>query len=208
MPVGLPKVPFLILEAEDEEASWVDIYNRLHRQRSLFLFQSLDYQITATLLGLMVFLTREDKTRDHWVFINSRGGLVLCGLALFDMIRKAPPYTYTMSLGAAHSMGSLVLSAGEFGERIASPLVRVMLHQPNCGFLEPDREVHLDGDEVKSLRDLVTKCYAQRTGKSWTTVFADMQMDYLMSARQAKIHGLVDVVGGVYDPTKKISPKF
>ena len=97
------------------------LINRLHRERCLFLGQKLDFEITNTLLGLMVYLSREDKTWDQFLFINCTGGWVLCGIALFDMMRTVPPYVHTIGIGKAYSMGSLVLSGGEISERLAFP---------------------------------------------------------------------------------------
>nr|YP_010712963.1 ATP-dependent Clp protease proteolytic subunit 1 [Corydalis ledebouriana]WDA93708.1 ATP-dependent Clp protease proteolytic subunit 1 [Corydalis ledebouriana] len=194
MPVGIPKAPFLI--PENEEATWVDIYNRLHRERCLFLCQKLDYEITNTLVGLLVFLSREDNTRNHFMFINCIGGWVLCGISLFDMMRAVPPYVYTISMGMAYSMGSFVLTAGEIGERIAYPHGRVMIHQPSCSYIGDEiGELYIDGDEFTSIRDNVISLYKQRTGQPWLILYVDMKRDFFMTPDEAQRHGIVDLVG-------------
>uniref|UniRef100_UPI0030FF2BC6 clp protease proteolytic subunit n=1 Tax=Dactylicapnos grandifoliolata TaxID=1549782 RepID=UPI0030FF2BC6 len=190
MPVGVPKVAFLI--PDDEEATWVDL-NRLHLERALFLGAKLDWELANTILSLMVYLTRADKTWEQFLFINCPGGWVVCGLAIFDMIRGVPPYVHTISIGRAYSMGSLVLSAGEFSERLAFPH-RVLLHQPLSSYLEGSM-LTPDTDEVLSLRETVIRLYSQRTGQfSWVVAF-DLERDEFLTPTEAKIHGIVDAVG-------------
>uniref|UniRef100_UPI0030FED78B clp protease proteolytic subunit n=1 Tax=Dactylicapnos schneideri TaxID=3134978 RepID=UPI0030FED78B len=192
MPVGVPKVAFLI--PEDEEATWVDLYNRLHLERALFLGAKLEWELANNILSLMVYLTRADKTWEQFLFINCPGGWVVCGLAIFDMIRGVPPYVHTIGIGRAYSMGSLVLSAGEFSERLAFPHGRVLLHQPLSSYLE-GHMLTPDTDEVLSLRETVIRLYSQRTGQlSWVIAF-DLDRDEFLTPTEAKIHGIVDLVG-------------
>nr|YP_010466029.1 ATP-dependent Clp protease proteolytic subunit [Corydalis temulifolia]QOD41541.1 ATP-dependent Clp protease proteolytic subunit [Corydalis temulifolia] len=194
MPVGIPKVPFLI--PKDEAATWVDIYNRLHRERCLFLCQPLDFEITNNLVGLLVFLTREDMTRNQFLFIHCRGGWVLCGMGLFDMMRGVPPYVFTLSIGLAYSMGSLVLTGGEKGERIAFPHGRVMMHQPISSYIGPEiGEVYGEGDEFLTIRNHVIHLYTQTTGHTFAVIYRDIHRDGFMSPKEAKDHGIVDAVG-------------
>nr|YP_010043238.1 clp protease proteolytic subunit protein [Corydalis shensiana]QPC56998.1 clp protease proteolytic subunit protein [Corydalis shensiana] len=194
MPVGIPKVPFLI--PEDEEATWVDIYNRLHRERALFLCQKLDFEITNTLVGLVVFLSRDDKTRNQFLFIHCIGGWAICGMGLFDMMRYVPPHVYTLAIGSAYSIGSLVVSGGEVCERIAYPNARVMIHQPASSYIGPEVGVlYMEGDEFKSIYKNVLNIYKQTTGQSLHVLQLDMIRDFFMTPAEAQIHGIVDCVG-------------
>nr|YP_010575505.1 ATP-dependent Clp protease proteolytic subunit [Corydalis platycarpa]UZM11161.1 ATP-dependent Clp protease proteolytic subunit [Corydalis platycarpa] len=197
MPVGVPKVSFLIPEEEKEEPIWLDLYNRLHRERCLFLCNKLDFETTNTLMGLLLGLSKADRTRDFYMFIHCPGGWILCGIGLVGVMRWVLPDVYTISLGKAYSMGSLVLLAGLKSGRIAFPCGRIMIHQPSCSYLGLALgELYKDGDEFKNLRKQVTGIYRQLTPKkSWNTVYIDMQRDCFLTPREAKIYGLVDHVG-------------
>nr|YP_010154011.1 clp protease proteolytic subunit [Corydalis adunca]QQW51844.1 clp protease proteolytic subunit [Corydalis adunca] len=193
MPVGIPKVPFLI--PGDEEETWVDLYNRLHRERCLFLGQKMDFEITNTILGLLVFLSKEDKNREHSLLINCPGGWVFCGIALFDMIRFVPPHVNTIGAGKAYSMGSLVLTGGEISQRVALPHAKVLVHQPTSSYLgDTLGELYTDGDEFQSLRDTVIRLYRQRTGQPEWVIVRDLERDSFMTPTEAKIHGIIDLV--------------
>lgn len=119
MPIGVPKVPFTL--PEDDEASWVDLYNRLYQERLLFLGQEVNSEISNQITGLMVYLSLEDKTKDLYLFINSPGGEVLSGMAIFDIMQIVEAEVHTVCVGLAASMGSLLLVGGEFTKRLAFP---------------------------------------------------------------------------------------
>lgn len=119
MPVGVPKVPFLV--PEDEDASWIDLYNRLFHERLLFLGQEIKSEISNQLVGLMVYLSIEDKTRDLYLFINSPGGDVISGMAIFDGMHFVEAEVQTVCVGLAASMASLILVGGEITKRLAFP---------------------------------------------------------------------------------------
>nr|YP_010194715.1 ATP-dependent Clp protease proteolytic subunit [Corydalis fangshanensis]QZZ81454.1 ATP-dependent Clp protease proteolytic subunit [Corydalis fangshanensis] len=196
MPVGVPKVSLLIPEEEKEEPTWLDLYNRLHRERCLFLCNKLDFETTNTLMGLLVGLSKADPTRDFYIFIHCPGGWALCGIGLFDLMRYVPPDVHTITLGKAYSMGSLVLLGAATDECIAFPNGKILLHQPSCSYLGPGLgELYRDGDEFKSIRNHVTSIYSQKTKKPWHIVYLDLQRDYLMNPYEAKSYGLVDHVG-------------
>lgn len=119
MPIGVPKVPFRL--PEDDEASWVDLYNRLYQERLLFLGQEVNSEISNQLVGLMVFLSLDDKNKDLYLFINSPGGEVLSGMAIFDIMQIVEAEVQTVCVGLAASMGSLLLVGGEITKRLAFP---------------------------------------------------------------------------------------
>nr|YP_009123098.1 clp protease proteolytic subunit [Cannabis sativa]YP_009170452.1 clp protease proteolytic subunit [Humulus lupulus]YP_010412322.1 ATP-dependent Clp protease proteolytic subunit [Humulus japonicus]QEX95741.1 clp protease proteolytic subunit [Humulus yunnanensis]QWK47285.1 clp protease proteolytic subunit [Chaetachme aristata]QWK48062.1 clp protease proteolytic subunit [Pteroceltis tatarinowii]AJK91447.1 clp protease proteolytic subunit [Cannabis sativa]AKX33573.1 clp protease proteolytic s len=192
MPIGVPKVPFR--SPGDEDASWVDV-NRLYRERLLFLGQEVDSEISNQLIGLMVYLSIEDDTKDLYLFINSPGGWVIPGLAIYDTMQFVQPDVQTICMGLAASMGSFILVGGEITKRLAFPHARVMIHQPASSFYEaPTGEFILEAEELLKLRETITRVYGQRTGKSLWVVSEDMERDVFMSATEAQAHGLVDLV--------------
>nr|YP_010734914.1 clp protease proteolytic subunit [Amorphophallus coaetaneus]WEI30163.1 clp protease proteolytic subunit [Amorphophallus coaetaneus] len=192
MPVGIPKVPFQ--GPEEEEANWVDIYNRLYRERLLFLGQEVDSEISNHLVGLMVYLSIEDKTRDHYLFINSPGGWVMPGIALYDIMQVVPPDVHTICMGLAASMGSFVLVGGEITKRLAFPHA-VMIHQPASSFYEGESEdIVMESGHLLTLRETLTRVYVQRTGAPLWVISEDMERDVFMSATEAQAYGIIDLV--------------
>nr|YP_009529553.1 clp protease proteolytic subunit [Celtis biondii]YP_009827518.1 clp protease proteolytic subunit [Celtis sinensis]YP_009917018.1 clp protease proteolytic subunit [Celtis tetrandra]YP_010032795.1 clp protease proteolytic subunit [Celtis julianae]YP_010340140.1 clp protease proteolytic subunit [Celtis australis]YP_010462100.1 clp protease proteolytic subunit [Celtis koraiensis]QXM16153.1 clp protease proteolytic subunit [Celtis cerasifera]UDY69812.1 clp protease proteolytic subunit [Celtis len=193
MPIGVPKVPFR--SPGDEDALWVDVYNRLYRERLLFLGQEIDSEISNQLIGLMVYLSLEDDNKDLYLFINSPGGWVIPGLAIYDTMQFVQPDIQTICMGLAASIGSFILVGGEITKRLAFPHARVMIHQPASSFYEaPTGEFILEAEELLKLRETITRVYGQRTGKSLWVVSEDMERDVFMSATEAQAHGLVDLV--------------
>nr|QWK47198.1 clp protease proteolytic subunit [Celtis tetrandra] len=192
MPIGVPKVPFR--SPGDEDALWVDV-NRLYRERLLFLGQEIDSEISNQLIGLMVYLSLEDDNKDLYLFINSPGGWVIPGLAIYDTMQFVQPDIQTICMGLAASIGSFILVGGEITKRLAFPHARVMIHQPASSFYEaPTGEFILEAEELLKLRETITRVYGQRTGKSLWVVSEDMERDVFMSATEAQAHGLVDLV--------------
>nr|YP_010146702.1 clp protease proteolytic subunit [Dioscorea japonica]QQP00931.1 clp protease proteolytic subunit [Dioscorea japonica]QRG29683.1 clp protease proteolytic subunit [Dioscorea polystachya]UKU08702.1 ATP-dependent Clp protease proteolytic subunit [Dioscorea polystachya] len=192
MPIGVPKVPFR--SPGEEDAVWVDVY-RLHRERLLFLGQEVDNEISNQLVGLMVYLSIEDATRDLYLFINSPGGWVIPGMAIYDTMQFVPPDVHTICMGLAASMGSLILVGGEITKRLAFPHAWVMIHQPASSFYEAQAgEFILEAEELLKLRETLTKVYVQRTGNPLWAVSEDMERDAFMSATEAQAYGIVDLV--------------
>nr|WRO37204.1 clp protease proteolytic subunit [Amorphophallus kiusianus] len=192
MPVGVPKVPFQ--GPEEEDANWVDVY-RLFRERLLFLGQEVDSEISNHLVGLMVYLSIDDKTRDHYLFINSPGGWVMPGIAIYDTMQFVPPDVHTICMGLAASMGSFVLVGGEITKRLAFPHAWVMIHQPASSFYEEGSEqVTREAGHLMTLRETLTKVYAQRTGNPPWVISKDMERDVFMSATEAQAYGIIDLV--------------
>nr|QXO87976.1 ClpP [Hoya omlorii] len=194
MPVGVPKVPFQYAEEEDE--SWVDLYNRLYRERFLFLGQVVDSEISNQLVGLMVYLNIEDNTKDQYLFINTPGGWIIPGIGIYDAMQFVQADVHTVGMGLAASMGSFILLGGAITKRLAFPHARVMMHQPACLFYDVNmRETVMETEEVLVLRETLTMVYAQRTGKPFWVVSKDMERDTFMSATEAQAYGIVDLVG-------------
>nr|YP_010897835.1 ATP-dependent Clp protease proteolytic subunit [Trivalvaria costata]UWJ90050.1 ATP-dependent Clp protease proteolytic subunit [Trivalvaria costata] len=195
MPIGVPRVPFRI--PGDEDATWIDIYNRLYRERFLFLGQDVDDEISNQLAGIMIYLGIEDETRDIFLFINSPGGYIIPGFGLFDTMQWVQPEVYTICLGLAASMGSFLLVGGEITKRIALPYARIMIHQPASSFFDDDDsgEIIVEINELMQIYDDVMKVYAQRTGTPIWAIAMDIERDVFLSAEEAQKHGLVDLVG-------------
>nr|QHN53759.1 clp protease proteolytic subunit [Pouzolzia sanguinea var. elegans] len=193
MPVGVPQVPFR--NPGDEDAAWVDVLNRLYRERFLFLGQEVDDEISNQLISLMIYLGLEDDTPDLYLFINSPGGWVIPGLGLYDTMQFVQPDVQTICVGLAASMGSFILVGGEITKRLAFPHARVMIHQPSTSFDDARTgEFIQETGELLKLRETLTKVYVQRTGKPLWVVSEDMERDVFMSATEAQAHGLVDLV--------------
>nr|YP_009155061.1 ATP-dependent Clp protease proteolytic subunit [Gentiana crassicaulis]YP_009257020.1 clp protease proteolytic subunit [Gentiana tibetica]YP_009420182.1 ATP-dependent Clp protease proteolytic subunit [Gentiana macrophylla]YP_010030713.1 clp protease proteolytic subunit [Gentiana manshurica]QXI83738.1 clp protease proteolytic subunit [Gentiana scabra]QXI84150.1 clp protease proteolytic subunit [Gentiana cruciata]AID61159.1 ATP-dependent Clp protease proteolytic subunit [Gentiana crassicaulis len=198
MPIGVPKVPFR--SPGEGDASWVDV-NRLYRERLLFLGQAVDSEISNQLIGLMIYLSIEDDNKDLYLFINSPGGWVIPGVAIYDTMQFVRPDVHTICMGLAASMGSFILVGGEITKRLAFPhallftIIRVMIHQPASSFYEAQTgEFILEAEELLKLRETITRVYGQKTGKSLWVVSEDMERDVFMSATEAQAYGIVDLV--------------
>nr|YP_010320966.1 clp protease proteolytic subunit [Parnassia epunctulata]YP_010456043.1 clp protease proteolytic subunit [Parnassia pusilla]YP_010458872.1 clp protease proteolytic subunit [Parnassia mysorensis]UJP70796.1 clp protease proteolytic subunit [Parnassia epunctulata]UUA65519.1 clp protease proteolytic subunit [Parnassia pusilla]UUA70504.1 clp protease proteolytic subunit [Parnassia mysorensis]UUA70594.1 clp protease proteolytic subunit [Parnassia mysorensis] len=192
MPIGVPRVPFRT--PGENDASWVDV-NRLYRERLLFLGQVVDNDISNQLIALLVYLSMESDTKDLYLFINSPGGWVIPGIAIYDTMQFVRPDVQTICLGLAASMGSFILVGGKITKRLAFPHARVMIHQPSSVFYEAQAgEFVLEAEELLKLRETITRVYVQRTGKPLWVVSEDMERDVFMSAPEAQAHGIVDLV--------------
>nr|QFV19849.1 clp protease proteolytic subunit [Macrosolen cochinchinensis] len=193
MPIGVPRVPFRL--PGEEYSTWIDIYNRLYRERLLFLGQGVDSEISNQLISLMVYLGIENDTKDFFFFINSPGGWVIPGVAIYDTMQFVRPDVHTICMGLAASMGSFLLVGGAITKRLAFPHARVMIHQPASSYFEAQTvEFILEAEELLKLRETLTEVYVQRTGKPLWVVSEDMERDVFMSATEAQAHGIVDLV--------------
>nr|QWY89069.1 clp protease proteolytic subunit [Lophira alata]QWY89154.1 clp protease proteolytic subunit [Lophira lanceolata] len=192
MPIGVPKVPFR--NPGEDDSIWIDVY-RLYRERLLFLGQDVDSEISNQLIGLMVYLSMESETKDLYLFINSPGGWVIPGIAIYDTMQFVRPDVQTVCMGLAASMGSFILVGGKITKRLAFPHAWVMIHQPISGFYEAQTgEFVLEAEELLKLREILTRVYALRTGKPLWVVSEDMERDVFMSATEAQAYGIVDLV--------------
>lgn len=192
MPIGIPKVAYRL--PGEPSAQWVDLYNRLYRDRVLFLCQPLDDEVANQLIGIMLYLNAEDETKGLFLYINSPGGALICGIGVYDSMHYVEADVTTISVGTSSSMASFVLSGGEPGKRIALPSSRIMIHQPEGGSKGQAEQVVLEADEVERLRREVCRLYAERTGQPRGRIWKDMDRDQFMSSREARAYGLVDLV--------------
>lgn len=192
MPIGVPKVPFRL--PGESSTQWVDLFNRLYRERLLFLCQDLDDEVSNQLIGIMLYLNAEEKSKDLYIFINSLGGSVTCGIAVYDVMNFIEADVSTICVGTAASMASFVLAGGKKGKRIGLPHSRIMIHQPEGGGQGQASEVLSESEEVIRLRQQVGKIYSERTNQSLNRISRDMDRDQFMSAKEAKNYGIVDQV--------------
>lgn len=192
MPVGVPKVPYGF--DPDQPAEWVDLYNRLYRDRVLFLCQDLEEELTNQLVGIMLYLNGEESKDGVFIYINSLGGALICGISVSDIMNYIEADVTTICVGSASSMASFVLANGGKGNRISLPNSRLMIHQPAGGMNGQTSIVISEAEEIVRLRNDVIRIYADRTGQSLETIDRDMHRDEFMSAREAKQYGLVDQV--------------
>nr|YP_010381249.1 clp protease proteolytic subunit [Artabotrys pilosus]UDH59847.1 clp protease proteolytic subunit [Artabotrys pilosus] len=196
MPIGVPKIPFRI--PGDEEATWVDLYNRLYWERLIFLGDEIDDPISNQLAGLMIFLGISDPTWDIFLFINSPGGFIIPGVLVFDTMQWVQPIVHTIGIGLAASMGAFILVGGEITQRVALPHARVMMHQPISSFFEEEDgsgEVVLEMIELMEMYNDIIRIFAERTGAPIWAVIFDIERDVFMSAEEAQDHGIVDLIG-------------
>nr|YP_009898341.1 ATP-dependent protease subunit [Matthiola alyssifolia]QKK45149.1 ATP-dependent protease subunit [Matthiola alyssifolia] len=194
MPIGVPKVAFLV--PGEDESSWVDVYNRLYRERLLFLGEDVSAEASNQLCGLMIFLGIEDSNKDTFLFINSPGGGVLSGIAIYDTMHFVDNDVDTICMGLAASTASLILVGGTITKRFAFPHARIMLHQPASAFYQAQTgEFIMESKELLKLRANITDAYLKRTGKPMEVLSKVMERDYYMSPTEAQAHGVIDFVG-------------
>ena len=192
MPIGVPKVPFRM--PGEPTAQWVDLFNRLSRDRVLFLCSELKDELANQLIGIMLFLNAEEEKKEIYLYINSPGGSITCGIAVYDSMNFIDADVTTICVGTAASVASFVLAGGSIGKRIAFPNSRIMIHQPEGGSQGQASEIVFEASEVARIRREVAKAYAERTGQNLSRISKDMDRDQYMSAKEAKDYGLVDQV--------------
>lgn len=187
VPIGVPKVAYRL--PGESSSQWVDLYNRLYRDRILFLGSDLDDELANQLVGIMVYLSAEDPSQDIFLYINSPGGSVTSGLAVFDTMQHVETTVHTICVGVAASMASLVLTGGERGFRLGFPHSRVMVHQPAGGGYGQATDIAIESFEILRLRTLVREMYSQITGKDVEEIRKDMERDTFLTATEAIEYG-------------------
>jgi ATP-dependent Clp protease protease subunit len=192
MPIGVPKVPFRT--PGESTSQWVDLFNRLSRDRVLFLCSELKDELANQLCGIMLFLNAEEEQKELYLYINSPGGALMCGVAVYDIMNFIEADVTTICVGTAASVASFVLAGGSPGKRIAFPNSRIMIHQPEGGSEGQASEIVFEATEVARIRQEVAKAYSERTGQSLAQIVRDMDRDQYMSARETKEYGVVDQV--------------
>jgi ATP-dependent Clp endopeptidase proteolytic subunit ClpP len=192
MPIGVPKVAYRV--PGSQSADWVDIYNRLYRERIIFLGSEIDDELANQIIGVMLYLDSEDSTKPIYLYINSPGGSVISGLAIFDCMQHIKSEVITINLGLAASMGSFILAAGSKGKRLALPSSRVMIHQPMGGAQGQAEDIKVEAAQIMRIRDNLVKSYSMMTGQTTEQIWKDLDRDNFMSAYEAQEYGLIDRV--------------
>jgi ATP-dependent Clp protease, protease subunit len=172
----------------------VDIYNRLYRERIIFLGSEIDDELANQVIGVMLYLDSEDNTKPIYLYINSPGGSVISGLAIFDCMQHIKSEVITINLGLAASMGSFILAAGSKGKRLALPSSRTMIHQPMGGARGQAEDIKVEAAQIMRVRDNLVKSYSMMTGQTQDQIIKDLDRDNFLSAYDAVEYGLVDRV--------------
>jgi len=189
--VGL--IPIVIEQSSRGERAW-DIYSRLLRDRIVFLGTAISDDIANVIIAQMLFLESEDPDKDIHFYINSPGGLVTAGLAIYDTIQYIKPKVETLCMGQAASMAAILLAAGQKGKRFALPHARIMLHQPMGGFQGQATDVDIQAKEILRLREDLNQILVTHTERAVEQIQRDTDRDFYMSGVQAKEYGLIDEV--------------
>ena len=171
-----------------------DIYSRLLNERIIFLGTPINDQVANLIVAQLLHLESEDPEKDISLYINSPGGSIYAGLAIYDTMNFVKPDIQTMCMGVAMSMGSLLLTAGAKGKRFSLPNSRVLIHQPSAGFEGQSTDIEIHMNEILKTRAKIDEIYAKHTGQPLERVHADMERDHFMSPLEALDYGLIDRV--------------
>jgi ATP-dependent Clp protease protease subunit len=195
-------VPMVVEQTGRGERAY-DIYSRLLKDRILFIGTAISDDLSNLIIAQLLFLQAEDADKDISIYINSPGGSVTAGMAIYDTIQFLKCEVATYCVGQAASMGAVLLCAGSEGKRFALPNARIMIHQPWGGVQGQASDINIQAQEILRLRDRLNEILAHHTGKSIDTVAQDTDRDFFMSAEQAKQYGLVDEVVKTKRPKKR-----
>jgi ATP-dependent Clp protease protease subunit len=189
----MPLIPMVIERTARGEREF-DIYSRLLNERIIFLGTPIDDQVANLVVAQLLHLESQDPDKDISIYINSPGGSIYSGLAIYDTMRFVKPDIATMCVGVAMSMGSLLLAAGTKGKRAVLPNSRILIHQPSAGFEGQSTDIEIHAREIIKMRQQIDAIYAEATGKPEEEVRADMERDRFFTAEQALEYGLVDKI--------------
>ncbi len=190
---GLNLVPMVVEQTPRGERAY-DIYSRLLKERVIFLVGPVDDYVANVVVAQLLFLEAENPEKDISLYINSPGGVVTAGMAIYDTMRFIKPDVSTICVGQACSMGSFLLAAGTKGKRYILPNSRVMIHQPSGGAQGQATDIAIQAKEILYLRERLNAELAQNTGQTIEKIAQDVERDYFMSAEEAKVYGVVDSV--------------
>ena len=197
-------VPMVVERSNRGERAY-DIYSRLLKDRIVFVGGPIDDNVANVVVAQLLFLESEDPDKDIHLYINSPGGVVTAGLAIYDTMQYIRPDVSTICIGQAASMGSRLLTAGAKGKRYALPLARIMIHQPLGGAQGQSTDIQIQAKEILRLREVGNDILAKHTGQPREKLIADTERDNFMTAQEAKEYGLIDEV--ITRPVKIEKPK-
>ena len=186
-------IPTVVEQTHRGERSW-DIFSRLLKDRIIFIGSEIDDELTSIVIAQLLVLESEDPDKDVMLYINSAGGLVSAGLAIYDAMEYVRPEVATFCMGEATAMAAFLLAAGAKGKRYALPHARLLIHQPMSEFWGQTSDVDVHAREIMRSRDELARLLAKHTGQSVERIGKDTERDYFMSAVEAKAYGLIDEV--------------
>ncbi len=186
-------IPMVVEQSARGERGY-DIYSRLLKERIIFIGTPIDDDVANVIIAQILFLEADDPEKDINLYINSPGGVVTAGLAIYDTIQYVKANVATICVGQAASMGALLLAAGTKGKRFALPHARIMIHQPLGGVQGQAVDIHIQAQEIMRMRDLLNTILSKHTGQTVDAVQQGTDRDYYMSAAEAKDYGIIDEV--------------
>ncbi len=186
-------IPIVVEQTQRGERAY-DIYSRLLKDRIVFIGSPITDELANVIIAQILFLESEDPDKDIHLYINSPGGVVTAGLAIYDTMQYVRPDVTTLCMGQASSMGAILLAAGAKGKRHALPHARVMIHQPLGGFQGQAADIAIQAKEILRLREKLNELLAQHTGQKFDRIQSDTDRDFFMTAKDAHEYGLIDEV--------------
>jgi ATP-dependent Clp protease, protease subunit len=195
-------IPVVVEQTNRGERGY-DIFSRLLKDNIIFIGTPIDDVVANLVIAQMLFLEAEDPEKDIQIYINSPGGILTAGMAIYDTMQFVRPDVSTIVIGQAASMASVLLAAGTTGKRLALPNSRVVLHQPLGGFQGQASDIHIQAKEILRMKDRITDIYVQHCKQSRERIEKDLDRDFILTAEQAKEYGLIDDVIYQRTNTKK-----
>ncbi len=189
----MPLIPMVIEQSSRGERAY-DIYSRLLKDRIVFLGTAMNDEIANLIIAQLLFLESEDPDKDINFYINSPGGIVTAGLAVYDTMQYIKPDITTVCIGQAASMGALLLTAGTKNKRYSLPNARILIHQPMGGFQGQASDIAIQAKEILRMKEALNNILVRHTGKDLKQIQADTDRDYFMTGEEAKAYGLIDHV--------------
>jgi ATP-dependent Clp protease protease subunit len=186
-------IPMVIEQTGRGERSY-DIYSRLLKDRIVFIGQEIDDHVANIVIAQLLFLESEDPDKDIYLYINSPGGIVTAGMAIYDTMQYVKSPVSTICVGQASSMGAVLLAAGEKGKRIALPNARIMIHQPLGGAHGQATDIEIQAKEILRVRETINAILARHTGQPLEKIALDTDRDFFMSAEEANSYGIIDKI--------------
>ncbi len=186
-------IPMVVEQSNRGERSY-DIYSRLLKDRIIFLGSAIDDDVANLVIAQLLFLEAEDPEKDIHLYINSPGGVVTSGLAIYDTMQFVKPDVSTICIGQAASMGAVLLAAGAAGKRFSLPNSRIMIHQPLGGAQGQATDIKIQAEEILRIREVLNNILVRHTGKKVKEIEKDTDRDFFMSGEEARVYGLVDQI--------------
>jgi ATP-dependent Clp protease, protease subunit len=202
----MPLIP-MVVEQDGRGERAFDIYSRLLKDRIIFLGTAIDDNVSNLVIAQMLYLESEDPDKDIYFYLNTPGGHVSSGLAIYDTMQYIKSPVNTFCMGQAASMGALLLAAGEKGKRFALPHSRILIHQPLGGFQGQATDIDIQAREILRMKDELNRLLSELTGQPMEKVVTDTDRDYYMDCETAKVYGIIDAVITQKMPEKKNAAK-